>query len=483
MSEESPKLFISYSWSSPEHMQWVVDFASQLREDGVDVILDKWDLKEGQDANAFMEQMVSDTNIKKVAIICDREYVEKADKRSGGVGTETQIINPEIYKKSDQTKFVAIIAEKDPEGKPYLPVYYKSRIYIDLSDDDLYSENYEQVLRWVYGTPSHIKPELGKKPAFLSESAIILGTTAKFKRAIDAIRNNKPNCTGNLSEYFEAFTNNLEKFHIGKVEGEFDDALIANIEEFIPFRNEAIEIFTSLAHYRNIAETHDQIHRFFEGLLPYMYKPDHVTSHGTWDFDNFRFIIHELFLYAVAIFLKYDCFDAVAYLLNHRYYWKSIYTGDRMIPFINFHKAVDSLKYRNDRLKLQRVSIGADLLEQRCRMSNIPFSSIMQADFTLYMRGCFEILRYPEEARAWAWWPETIIYSERQYGPFEIFVRAESKEYFNRIKCLFSIEKKEDFEQVFQAYKDKKLHIPQWGFFNFVDPSSLLGYAQMAKRP
>ena len=35
----APKLFISYSWSSPEHEQWVVDLATELRESGVDVIL------------------------------------------------------------------------------------------------------------------------------------------------------------------------------------------------------------------------------------------------------------------------------------------------------------------------------------------------------------------------------------------------------------------------------------------------------------
>lgn len=130
MPKGNPKLFISYSWSNPDHQQWVIDLATQLRESGVDVILDKWDLKEGYDALAFMEKMVTDPKIKKVAIICNRVYAEKADGRSGGVGTETQIISPEIYEKEDQNKFVAILTEKDENGKPYLPTYYKSRIYI-----------------------------------------------------------------------------------------------------------------------------------------------------------------------------------------------------------------------------------------------------------------------------------------------------------------------------------------------------------------
>ena len=61
-----PKVFISYSWTSNEHQQWVLDLATALRDNGVDAILDKWDLKEGHDANAFMERMVTDETVEKV---------------------------------------------------------------------------------------------------------------------------------------------------------------------------------------------------------------------------------------------------------------------------------------------------------------------------------------------------------------------------------------------------------------------------------
>ena len=52
----NPKLFISYSWSSQDHEAWVIQLATDLRESGIDVVLDKWDLKEGHDAHAFMER-------------------------------------------------------------------------------------------------------------------------------------------------------------------------------------------------------------------------------------------------------------------------------------------------------------------------------------------------------------------------------------------------------------------------------------------
>jgi len=63
----TPKVFVSYSWTSPDHEDWVLNLSTELRESGVDVILDKWDLKEGHDSNAFMERMVTDDTVDKVA--------------------------------------------------------------------------------------------------------------------------------------------------------------------------------------------------------------------------------------------------------------------------------------------------------------------------------------------------------------------------------------------------------------------------------
>lgn len=193
----NPKAFISYSWTSPEHEEWVLKLATELREVGVDVILDKWDLRAGHDAITFMEQMVANPEIKKVILVCDRKYVEKTDGRAGGVGTEAQIISPAIYAKADQDKFVAVTTEIGPDGKPFLPTYYKSRIYIDLTGDEVYAQNFEQLVRWIYDKPIHVKPALGKPPAFLAENdAPALANTALHRRAVDAIKNAKPFAKG-----------------------------------------------------------------------------------------------------------------------------------------------------------------------------------------------------------------------------------------------------------------------------------------------
>ena len=164
--DRQPKIFISYSWTSDV---LVMELAERLVSHGVDVVLDKWELKEGQDKYAFMERCVNDSEITKVLIVCDKVYAQKADGRTGGVGDETVIISSEIYGNMRQEKFIPVIAEKDEEGTPYVPAYIKSRIYIDLSESDKYESEYEKLLRNIYEKPQFTKPKLGKKPEWLDE--------------------------------------------------------------------------------------------------------------------------------------------------------------------------------------------------------------------------------------------------------------------------------------------------------------------------
>ena len=117
--DKIPKIFISYSWSK-DALALVLDLANRLVSHGVDVVLDKWDLKEGNDKYKFMERCVNDPSITKVLIICDKAYAQKANDRTGGVGDETVIISSEVYGNARQEKFIPIIAERDEEGKEYV---------------------------------------------------------------------------------------------------------------------------------------------------------------------------------------------------------------------------------------------------------------------------------------------------------------------------------------------------------------------------
>jgi hypothetical protein len=478
-----PKLFISYSWTTPDHEAWVLNLATELREqNGVDVILDKWDLKEGDDSIAFMERMVTDPTVQKVALICDQAYAEKADGRRGGVGTETQIITPKIYASTEQNKFVAIIAEKDEHGRPYVPTYYKSRIHIDLSDDDLYAVNFEKVLRWVFDKPLYEKPELGQPPAFLSDGpAISLGTSVLYKRALDAVRHGKSYASGALTEYFKTFAMNLERFRISAPDTEtVDDQVLASITEFAPYRDEAVELFLAIAQYRQMPESYRQLHRFFEQLVPYGERPEDMHRWDRRQFDNYRFIIHELFLYCIASMLHHECFDGAGYLLRHDYAVEAnIHNrSGGMEPFTEFYWGLESLEHRNKRLGLNRRSLHADLLKERATIPALPFDLLMQADFVMFLRDGLDTLR---ERPMGSWWPVTYVYMVNRERPFPVSLRAASAEYFRRLAVVFDIREPSELDPLMEAYALRRLQVPDTGWGG-LPVRALLNHGNMATR-
>jgi hypothetical protein len=477
----NPKLFISYSWTNQDHEAWVLQLATELQESGVEVILDKWDLKDGHDAHAFMERMVTDPEITKVLIVSDKKYVEKADGRSGGVGTETQIISPEIYRSQNQDKFVAIVRERDEEGRAILPVYYRTRKYIDFSDPTTEAENFEMLLRWVFGQPLYKKPALGQKPAFLSEEArsVSLGTSSRVKRALDALRNNRDNAGALTVEYFTTLSSELEKFRIDPSADPFDDAVVASIDNFLPYRNEAIEVFMALALYQDSLETRTLVHRFFEQLIPYMERPQHISSYMEWDYDNFKFIVHELFLYAVASFIRYERFESAAFLMANEYYvaGRSEYGKDVMVGFHVFNQHVSSLEHRNKRLGLRKLSLRAVLLQERAKGTGLEFRQLLQADFVLFIR---DNLQRPNES--WNWWPETLLYVGHYARALEIFARSKSVNYFKRAKVLLGVGSKEELVPLLSAFAEGRRRVPRWEMTSF-NPAGLLGFEELATVP
>ncbi len=470
------KLFISYSWTDTNHEEWVLDLAKDLRDNGVDVILDKWDLREGQDTTVFMEKMVYDEEISKVILIFDKVYVQKTNKRKGGVGTEAQIISKEIYENTDQNKFVAIIKERDENGDPYTPIYYKSRIYIDLSDDSLYASNFEKLLRWIYDKPLNIKPELGEAPFFATEFDKNSPTNSiLFNKALKAIRDNQGSAIPLTEEYFDYVIDEVENLRIESFEGEFDDAVIDSIDSFIPFRNEIIEIVQNLARYHDDSESQTIIHRFFENLIKYLKFPKTTTSVRTDVIDNYKFIIHELFLYTICILIKEECFDAASYLMRTGYYDKDTeFREENMKGFNIFVDHLYSLNSRNKRLNLSRLSLHSDLLKKRCKSNKIDFQDLMQADFVLFIRDHLD----NNSADYWYWWPYTLIYANNK--TFEIFARSESSKYFESVKVLLDIEDKSELENLLQKFRKERI-IPSWQHYSF-NPQLLSGFSKIATK-
>jgi len=81
----SPKVFISYSWDSDRHREWVSQLATRLRADYIDVVIDDWNLRPGDHLPQFMETAVRESDF--VLLVCTPQYQEKANQRIGGLAT------------------------------------------------------------------------------------------------------------------------------------------------------------------------------------------------------------------------------------------------------------------------------------------------------------------------------------------------------------------------------------------------------------
>ena len=76
-----PKAFISYSHDSQEHKKWILELATRLRNNGIDAILDQFELKAGDDVPHFVETQLAVAD--NILMICTNRYVEKANQGIG----------------------------------------------------------------------------------------------------------------------------------------------------------------------------------------------------------------------------------------------------------------------------------------------------------------------------------------------------------------------------------------------------------------
>ena len=157
------KAFISYSWDSEEHKQWVQSFADTLIHGGVEVVLDQYDLAIGADRFTFMERGIREADC--VLCVCTPEYVRRANARERGVGEETSVITPHFYEDQSTKEFIPIIRVASSDS-PSTPDYMASRIFVDFTDDHAFSRQMEELLRHLHKQPQHRKPTLGTIPDF-----------------------------------------------------------------------------------------------------------------------------------------------------------------------------------------------------------------------------------------------------------------------------------------------------------------------------
>jgi hypothetical protein len=175
--------------------------------------------------------------------------------------------------------------------------------------------------------------------------------------------------------------------------------------------------------------------------------------------------------------LHYERYDAIDHLVTGGFYVGGVqdYSHQSIQDIPTFCSSLTSLETRKQRLSLNRLSLQADMLKDRSKIAGVSFDDLMQADFVLFMRDAVDSFKRDQHNR---WAPETLIYAQHRTTPFEMFARARSKRYFDKIKPAIGVEDKPELASVGQAF-GTKLYLPRWRYFS-LPSGELMGFDQLA---
>lgn len=142
-----PSAFVSYSWDDEPHKRWVRGLAERLRHDGIEVVLDQWELQPGDQLPAFMEAAVRDNDY--VLVVCTPHYKERSDRRTGGVGYEGDIMTGELLSLRNQRKFIPLL--RLGEAAAAVPSWLAGKYYVDLRGEPYAEDRYQDLLTTLQG--------------------------------------------------------------------------------------------------------------------------------------------------------------------------------------------------------------------------------------------------------------------------------------------------------------------------------------------
>lgn len=159
-----PKVFLSYSHDSSEHAARVLALANQLRQDGLDAILDQYEGDPPEGWPRWMDRQILMADV--VLLICTETYYKRVMGQElvgigKGVKWEGNLIYQHIYQcDTEQLKFIPVLFA---DGRPeHIPTPLRSNTFYRLDSKEEYLKLYRRV------TNQHKipKPSLGTLRTF-----------------------------------------------------------------------------------------------------------------------------------------------------------------------------------------------------------------------------------------------------------------------------------------------------------------------------
>lgn len=450
---ENPKVFISYAWGTEEYQQKVLDFASRLKGDGISVIIDKWSMEVGNDTFSFMEKCVKDASIHFVIILLDPVYAKKADDRSGGVGAETQIISPNVYNDTEQSKFVPIVFERGKNNEICKPVYLNGRLHFDLTTAD-YKSEYIKLVRHLYGRKTYIEPPLGRKPSWVDTPKNIIPLNLQ---EIVQLKNNVLNFN-NSTVVFDAFNKILKSLDTillddkalpSEINANTAKTILSYKASFIPVRDNYLELLDIVALLDNIE---DEIVDFLLNIYN-KYKSANIYINK----ELLNSLLNELFIYTISKLWKVKAYTKIYNILTRTYFPNTVDKDTatfKEIFYCSEFEMIDLVKNKNDYPNDERkyysgeAQLWIETINEKYSKEDFIFADLLLHNLSLLLTNSY-----------WDWFPKTYVYGDR-YTPnsqFRLFcLKFKSKYELKKISTLLGTKEINQIKSLFDKMQEIK---------------------------
>jgi|GEM_PF-930315 SEFIR domain protein len=160
---DRPVVFISYSWDSEEHKNWVAKLAGGLANAGIYVLLDQY-LEDGTLLPYFMDRGIERAD--KVLVVGTTTYKEKSHAQTSGVAFEDCIIRSHIFQNLGTKKFIPCL--RHGTFKDSFPLILNGNKGHNFMEDERFDTELDDLCREIWHKPKLQRPILGNVPDYVN---------------------------------------------------------------------------------------------------------------------------------------------------------------------------------------------------------------------------------------------------------------------------------------------------------------------------
>jgi hypothetical protein len=342
-----------------------------------------------------------------------------------------------------------------------LPTFFKSRIWIDFSSLEAVNENWEKLVRALYGKPAYQKPKLGKPPAYITVDSAAPSNPAggKFSTFKQALLQNAKGLNIYRREFLSACVGYADTLRIREKPGatSFGAKILEDSGNLKNIRNQLIDWVLLESDVATTNDFRDSLLELLEELLELKSRPPELSAWNDAWFDAHSVFVYETFLYIIAALLKNRSHDVLCEIFTSHYLRPQTerYNEHKFQNFGGFYGHSEILEPVLAPEGKKLFSPAAELIKRQADREDIPFSAVMEAELLVLLMALV--------TPGVRWYPQTLFYSSRSEFPF--FIRATQHKHFLNLAAITGITSADALREAVKVGQER-LEVSRWHNFS-----------------